>query len=110
MFSVGDIVVQRGGRSAGRVGGVIDVARNGRVIMREAATGAMFSCRRDNLSTVLAIFKSATVSLHWTARRGTQLQFSTSMAEWTRLAQLCIGLGLGRDAGRILDLCNQQKR
>lgn len=100
MFSIGDIVVQRGGRDAGRVGAVVAIAHSGHVLARDAS-GRTFRCQRGNVRTVLDMLKSATAALSHAARAGTQLQFFAAMVEWTRLAQLCIGLGLHADAVRV---------
>lgn len=101
MLSVGDIVVQRGGATAGRIGSIIVITRSGYVLVRDA-TGKTFRCQHGNVRTVLDLYTSATVSLKHAARKGTQLQFFTAMVEWTRLAQLCLGLGLGAEASRLL--------
>lgn len=100
MFSIGDIVVQQRGADAGRTGCVTAVSRNGYVDVRDAR-GCMFRCQRGNLLSAIGMLKSASAFLASRSRTGTQLQFLDAMNEWTRIAQLCIGLGLHAEASVI---------
>lgn len=101
MIAVGDIVVQQGGAAAGRVGSVVSICRSGRLVVRNAS-GKTFQCRSGNARLVLEEFKTAHEMLQLRSGTSTQLQFFAALNEWTRLAQLCLGLGLQQRAREIM--------